>query len=46
LYQKLMWMLHKAKPLLFVHVAVAAKKGEVRGLSPILFISAAAVPAG
>ena len=31
-----MWMLHKAKPLPFVHVAVAAKKGEVRGLSPIL----------
>ena len=31
-----MWMLHKAKPLPFVHVAAAAKKGEVRGLSPIL----------
>ena len=31
-----MWMLHKAKPLPFVHVAVAAKKGEVQGLSPIL----------
>lgn len=31
-----MWMLHKAKLLSFVHVAAAAKKGEVRGLSPIL----------
>ena len=31
-----MWMLHKVRQLLFVHVAAAAKKGEVRGLSPIL----------
>ena len=41
-----MWMLHKAKPLPFVHIAVAAKKGEVQVLSPILLIFAAAVPAG